>query len=195
MSGSGAGKKALRDQALALLRSLSPSQREKMDLRILQRVLNWQYWAGIHTLFSYFSDKDEPSTHALIVEALKAGKKVGLPRVERQSKRMRVLEVKNISADMEPGYAGLLEPSMNLPEIDPSSIDAVLLPGRAFDAQGNRLGRGAGHYDRWLGSGGKGVRLFAIAYECQIARSLPAEAHDVPVQWIFTEDRTLEIRS
>jgi 5-formyltetrahydrofolate cyclo-ligase len=195
MSETGADKKALRAQALALLRSLTPSQREKMDARILQRVQQWPQWASIRALFAYYSDPDEPLTHALITAALNAGKRVGLPRVEKKTKRMRVLEVKSIPGDMEPGYAGLFEPKNDLPEIDPASLDAVLLPGRAFDAQGNRLGRGAGHYDRWLGSGAAGMKLFAIAYECQIGRALPAEAHDVPVQWIFTEDRTIEVRS
>ena len=197
MSNPGSDKKNLREQALAALRSLSVSQREKLNARILARVLAWSEWPKVHTLFAYYSDADEPDTHGLITECLKASKRVGLPRVEKKTKRMRVHVVSDLKNDLKPGYAGLLEPKTELPELNPDELDAVLLPGRLFDAAGNRLGRGAGHYDRWCATAAHkpDLRRIAIAYECQIAMQLPAEAHDIPVQWIFTEDRTIEVRA
>lgn len=105
--------------------------------------------------------------------------------------------------------------------IDPVDIDAVILPGLAFDAHGTRLGYGGGYYDTWLGeayglgdAGKTGKRsgsarrstskapsyqrpfLIGACFDCQLlppAATLPREPHDVPMDAVITASRVLQL--
>ncbi|GGL96493.1 5-formyltetrahydrofolate cyclo-ligase [Deinococcus aerophilus] len=80
---------------------------------------------------------------------------------------------------------GALQPPADAREVPLSGVDAVLLPGLAFDPQGRRLGYGGGFYDRLLpGYGGLSVGVIQAAL---VVPRLPAEAHDCPVEWLATE--------
>lgn len=66
----------------------------------------------------------------------------------------------------------------------------LLVPLSAFDAAGNRIGYGAGHYDRAIArllQKGMEPRLIGIAFDCQEVAEVPAEPHDVRLQAILTE--------
>jgi len=65
------------------------------------------------------------------------------------------------------------------------------VPGAAFDEQGNRIGYGAGFYDKLLPYY-KG-RTVALAFELQIVSDAPADQHDIPMQRIVTEKRVIDI--
>ncbi len=81
---------------------------------------------------------------------------------------------------------GALQPPADAPEVPLGDVDAILLPGLAFDAQGLRLGYGGGFYDRLLpGFGGLTVGVIQRAL---IVPRLPADAHDCPVAWLATEN-------
>ena len=71
--------------------------------------------------------------------------------------------------------------------VDSKELGLVLVPGLAFDLQGNRLGRGAGYYDKFFGRLPLEVPRIAIAFDCQIVDRVPTEPHDLPVNVIITE--------
>ncbi len=74
--------------------------------------------------------------------------------------------------------AAILEPTL------------MLMPLAAFDGQGNRIGYGAGYYDRAIARlRDKGIqpRLIGIAFDCQQVEAVPIEPHDVPLDAILTE--------
>ncbi len=73
----------------------------------------------------------------------------------------------------------------------PREIDAVIVPGRAFDARGARLGRGKGFYDALLARLRPDARAATIglAFEAQCVDCVPEDEHDVRVAWIATERR------
>jgi len=64
----------------------------------------------------------------------------------------------------------------------------VLLPGVAFDAQGNRLGRGGGHYDATFPVGEPGPLLIGLAWSFQLIPAVPHGSRDRRVDAIVTED-------
>ncbi|MEO0545521.1 MAG: 5-formyltetrahydrofolate cyclo-ligase [Pseudomonadota bacterium] len=69
--------------------------------------------------------------------------------------------------------------------------DILLLPLSVFDADGGRIGYGAGHYDRAIAklqAKGKTPVLIGMAFSTQEAQTVPAEAHDQPLNGIITED-------
>jgi 5-formyltetrahydrofolate cyclo-ligase len=67
-------------------------------------------------------------------------------------------------------------------------IDVFLVPGLAFDRQGRRLGNGAGHYDRILGSARTDAVTIGIAPDLRLVEEVPAMGHDVPVGYLATEE-------
>ena len=81
---------------------------------------------------------------------------------------------------------GILE-SQRRPILRSAHMDAILMPLVGFDRRGNRLGMGAGFYDRSL----TGLRrprpwLIGIAFSCQETAHLPADPWDVPLDYIVT---------
>ncbi len=136
----------------------------------------------------YVSRDSEVSTAPLRELARQRGCRVYLPRItDYLAHRMLLVP--------EPGTALLLnryrigEPRGGA-HIALPALDLVLTPLVGFDAAGNRLGNGAGYYDRFLaprlGRSGRPV-LIGIAFECQRLPSLTPRAHDVPLDAVITE--------
>jgi 5-formyltetrahydrofolate cyclo-ligase len=87
------------------------------------------------------------------------------------------------------GQFGAQEPDPTMAiEVSPEDAGAVLVPGRAFDRQGARLGRGGGWYDRVLSQLPETCLRIGIAFEIQWVDKVPVDAHDRPVDWIITEN-------
>ena len=68
-----------------------------------------------------------------------------------------------------------------LPAIDIAGVDLILVPGLAFTADGKRLGRGGGYYDRLLASLPKTTHTIGVCFATQLVTALPMESHDRPV--------------
>ena len=86
------------------------------------------------------------------------------------------------------GRWGVLTPPLEAPEIVASRLDLVLLPGVAFDAEGNRLGRGGGHYDATFPPADAGPLLIGLAWSFQLVDAVPHDSRDRRVDAIVTED-------
>ena len=87
---------------------------------------------------------------------------------------------------------GLLEPFHEVPEVFPTLI---LTPLLAYDRNGNRLGYGKGHYDRAIARLREQSRAFVcgLAFHGQEVEAVPAEPHDVPLDWVMTERGSIPI--
>jgi len=82
---------------------------------------------------------------------------------------------------------GFLEPTTAAPTVAPHDIDAILIPGRAFDLRGNRLGRGGGYYDRLLATVPRGVVRIGIGVDATTVATIPTGDHDARIDWLATE--------
>jgi len=69
----------------------------------------------------------------------------------------------------------------------------VLVPGVAFDVEGRRIGYGGGYYDRLLALLSSNVRRVAGAFEVQVVDRVPAAEHDLAIEALVTESRSLTI--
>ena len=69
-----------------------------------------------------------------------------------------------------------------------AQIDVAIVPVLGFTAQGQRLGQGGGHYDRYLAANPHVVPI-GLAWDCQLVSDLPAEPHDVPLRAVITPTR------
>src|SRR4029434_4879696 len=86
------------------------------------------------------------------------------------------------------GQFGFREPVFDQARvIPPDTFDLVLVPGAAFTANGDRLGRGGGFYDRLLSSPGFRAFKVGVCFDRQVLDEVPVEAHDQRVHRVVTE--------
>lgn len=123
---------------------------------------------------------------ALLVEAAVArGWGLALPRIARRGAPMRFLDG---DAPREPGPMGLTQPVADARELVP---DLILTPLVAFDRCLNRLGQGAGFYDRAFADHPQSLRI-GVAWSIQRAEAVPTEPWDVPLHAVITEQGWIE---
>lgn len=188
-------KRVLRKQITAKLKALSPAERQERSARAIARLLAADFYAHAKTVAAYASFGSEFPTQALLEAAIRDGKRLGLPRVDPGSVSMTVHAVTDLTAELAPHALGFHEPHAALDIISVEQIDLLVVPGVGFDADGNRLGRGAGYYDRFLARPELRGVVCALAFECQLADAIIHSEFDRPVQWILTEDRTIQVKA
>ena len=135
----------------------------------------------------------EWDTRALLVAALAHAKTVALPRVNLATRMLDLCAIARLEHDVMPGYRGIPEPRIHCAALDVASIDWVLVPGVAFDSDGHRIGYGGGYYDRLLPLLRVDAHRVAGAFELQLVERVPAASHDVTVEAIVTETRSISI--
>jgi 5-formyltetrahydrofolate cyclo-ligase len=183
-------KKEIRKKALAARDSLLPGQRSSKSRQIEESLFSLPEFKSAHAVMFFASFRSEVDTVPMIRRALGDGKRVILPKVNGD--KLELFEIKNFDNDVSPGAWGIPEPCGSAP-VKLDELDAIIVPGAAFDERGNRLGYGAGFYDKLLSEFKKPT--VALAFEEQITSNIPADPHDVPVQKIVTEKRVIETSS
>jgi 5-formyltetrahydrofolate cyclo-ligase len=179
-------KKILRKQVLSAREGLSAEERAKKSREIEERIFSLPEFMSARVVMFFASFRSEVETGPMIRHALTSGKRVVLPKVK--DKELALFEIMDFDADVSPGAWGIPEPHESRPaKIE--TIDLIIVPGAAFDARGNRLGYGAGFYDKLLPAFKK--MTVALAFEVQILPRVPVDAHDVPVKKIVTECRII----
>ncbi len=140
----------------------------------------------------YWPMRQEMDVRPLLAELDRLGCRVGLPVVMGKGKPL-VFRHWQPGMVLKSGAFGLSEPGPDAPEMTPRVVFAPLL---AFDRRGNRIGWGAGFYDRTLaGLRAQGpVTAVGIAYAAQEVAQVPADAHDQPLDWVATEREVVKLR-
>lgn len=185
-------KRLLRREIVATILALDPAERRRQESALAAALPNLPGWSRAGTILLYVSAfPEEIDTAPLLALAHAAGKRVVLPRVDRRERRLRLHLVTDPGQALVSGVLGIPEPDAAWPEAPPDLIDWALVPGVAFDEQADRLGRGAGHYDRLLPTLRADAVRWALGFDCQIVPRLPAEPHDVPLDGITTPGRTI----
>jgi 5-formyltetrahydrofolate cyclo-ligase len=135
----------------------------------------------------YVSLKDEVDTCFMIDEALKTGKRVCVPVILKEEKRLIAGEIHNRLDDLERQHFGIYQPRRDrVKEVPLDDIDLVVVPGVAFDKKNIRLGRGHGYYDRFLSGLSSSTKTIGLAFDFQLLEDLPKDPHDIPVSQIIT---------
>ena len=71
-------------------------------------------------------------------------------------------------------------------------LDIVIVPAVVFDLEKNRIGFGGGYYDTFLKKireENKKILFIGICYDFQIIEKVPAEEHDVVLDFVVSESR------
>ena len=178
-------KAQLRSAIKDRLSHLSARDRAAESRSICRRILE-ELGDASQTICAYFPLNDEADLRPLFTELLKRGDRVFLPKVE--AGKMNFRQMKTVE-ELKTGTFGIPEPSDDAPLLEPSDVTVVLVPGRAFDRSGSRLGRGNGGYDIWIRKQREEnpkMQFWGVALECQLTQEIPTEAHDEKMDAIVT---------
>lgn len=186
-------KKELRKKIIAARNDLPREAVDAKSAAIFQKIVCLEHYQKAEIIMTYLSIRNEVETESFILKARSEGKRVVIPVCRKETKTILPAEVKNYPEDLVPGTWGILEPKPDkLYPVDPAEIDLIIVPGVAFDEKGNRLGYGAGYYDRFLPLLRPGVLKIAPAFDLQIVPDVYGGEHDQPVDVVVTETRVLK---
>ena len=200
-------KKAFRKAMLAKRDAIPYENRLEADHARNERIRNWEAYLKAELLLFYVSYRSEADTLQLMKEALEAGRNVAVPKVVGTD--MVFYRITDFSQLIE-GYKGILEPDVErceaITEVNGTGAaqmqtqngpvypqhTLLLVPGCAFDEKGGRMGYGGGFYDRFMEQYPEVLKV-ALAYEEQMVKEVPREAHDKSVDVIVTESRMIQV--
>jgi 5-formyltetrahydrofolate cyclo-ligase len=184
-------KDALRKELLRKRDGIPSGVRRLKDRLIHEQLYSVDEFKNANVIFTFASFRAEVDTFEIIKKSLNEGKRVVLPRVDRENHSLILYEIKDVE-DLSSGYMGIPEPAANEERVvNINNIDVVIIPGAGFDISGNRIGYGAGYYDILLSGLTKNIPIIAPAYEEQVIDSIPHEPHDIKVHIIVTDRRII----
>lgn len=157
-----------------LKRAHTTQELKEMSVSVCRAIMSGALWQDAGTVLLYHALPDEVDTQLLLEDALLAGKRVLLPRVNGDD---LVLCEYTGPESLSVGAYGILEPDGRSAVRGDIVPDLAVIPGMAFDRQGHRLGRGKGYYDRLLCN--LETHKMGICFPFQLLGQLPHEEHDV----------------
>lgn len=173
-------KKSLRQKIKEQKRNMTQAQIEAASTRLGELFAACDAYRQAKTVYFYLPYNQEVRTIPMLERALADGKRVAVPKV--YGEEMRFIYIEDLSG-IAPGSFGIPEPVADEPVAnDPTAL--VLMPGLAFDRQGNRMGYGGGFYDKFLNQEPDHPTV-ALCYEFQMCEALPTEEFDVPVDLVL----------
>ena len=181
-------KATLRATALAFRKSIPATEQQRRSAIIIEKLLRLlQQSTALNTLLSYRSMPSEVDTAALFELT---GYRTFAP-VTHHHEHME-WHLTDTHTDWGKGTFGVQEPAAGqLWQGDAGSV--LLCPLVAFDRQGNRLGMGKGCFDYWLEHHRQQLQLIiGLAFAGQEVAHIPAEGHDVPMDYVITEKEVIQ---
>lgn len=174
------GRAPIRKRYRQLRDALTTDQVQEWSRRINDHLTDHLLFLQAKTVLFYYPLGNEVNLLPAADQALRLGKRVGFPRTEKTG--IRFYRVHDL-CEFEPGMFGVMEP-VGRELLQEEGL--LLTPGVVFDRSRNRMGYGRGYYDRYIGER-SGVIKIGVCYEMQIARSIPTEKWDVPMDFLLTE--------
>ena len=174
-------KSALRKHIREMKRQFTNEELEELSLPVMSRLLAHPAVTEAKTILMYYSLPDEVCTHDTVNRLVQADKTVLLPRVTGDTDME--LRIYTAPTDLAAGHYGIMEPTGEV-YTDYGRIDVAVVPGMAFDAQGHRLGRGKGYYDRFLPKAAKAYKI-GVCFGFQKQETIPTDDNDVTMDCVI----------
>ncbi len=152
---------------------------------VLDRTLEVNFKSLINNakcVAAYCAKGSECDVMAAVFAAISSETAIALPCAVSKSQPL-VFRRWHVGNPLITGPLGFDEPAGNAKEIAP---DLILAPLLGFDRALNRLGQGAGHYDRAFASFPNALRI-GVAWSCQEVDAIPTDPWDLPLDGVITE--------
>ncbi|VEF47798.1 5-formyltetrahydrofolate cyclo-ligase [Bacillus freudenreichii] len=178
-------KKSIRQNMSSELQAMDRMTYEQFSYLIGNVLVETDDWKSSGTIGLTVSRFPEVDTWQLIRRGWEQGKIIVVPKCIPETKGMSFRRISAFT-QLESSFFGLFEPiESQTEEISKDEIDLLIVPGLVYSRNGYRTGFGGGYYDRFLTDyHGKTVSL---AFSRQLAKHVPVEEHDIPVDKIITE--------
>lgn len=173
-------KKALRRRIGEKKRAMTQEQILKASASLGDQFCSTLQYADAKTIYGYLPYNQEVRTVPILQRALKDGKRVAVPKV--YGNEMRFIYITGFD-DLVHSDMGIPEPIADDPVADDDTA-LVLMPGVAFDLQGNRIGYGGGFYDKFLAAEPNHPTV-ALCYDFQMVPQLETDVFDIPVDLVL----------
>jgi len=186
-------KAAIREQARK--NRVAQKNKDEISRTICGQFMALPAYRSAKTVMWYVDAGSEVRTRHTLPEALTHGKRVVVPWCVVETNQLELFWLEDMSELVEGAYK-ILEPKDELRHVprkvvQPEELDLVMVPGTAFDPRGGRMGQGKGYYDRLLSRARPDAPLVALAFDCQIFDEIPVASHDVFMDQVITESRTI----
>jgi 5-formyltetrahydrofolate cyclo-ligase len=179
-------KTAIRKEVRASLEKMR--ERDRRSQAICDAIISHTAWRRSTIVAIFAPMKHEPDVELLWKHA--EGKTMCYPTIRQGGLDfIGVIGPESVTI----GQFGFREPVFDQARvIPPDTFDLVLVPGAAFTANGDRLGRGGGFYDRLLSSSGFRAFKVGVCFDRQVLNQVPVEEHDQRVHRVVTESGWLQ---
>lgn len=178
-----AEKRESRRLALSRRDAMSAEERTTASLAICRLLEELPELRGVNTVLGYVPAGSECSLGALYEALRRQGTAVAFPVTDAGGR----MEAYVPSGALVSGRFSIPEPDPAVSRfLPPEEIGAVLVPCAGFDADGNRLGRGGGYYDRYLARCPQAAAILT-AFEAQRLEHVPHGEYDRDFSLTVTE--------
>lgn len=183
-------KDEIRNEMKARRRILTADEVRDMSARIFNSLFSIDCFTCAQSVCTFLSAFKEPETGGIIKALTDRGRAVAVPITHTDTGLLTLSYIDGMDS-LRSGAYGISEPR-HIREARIEDIDAVLVPGLAFDRSGGRTGFGKGYYDRLLQDAGA-VKI-GLCYQFQVIDRVPVQEHDVTMDFIVTENEIIQVR-
>jgi 5-formyltetrahydrofolate cyclo-ligase len=181
-------KKKLRNYIQDKRAALSIKEREIKSKSAAEKFFSIKDYIKARNILICYPFRGEINTKIIIEDALNKGKKIILPRVDKN--KLNLYFVSNLKDQLEKGAYGIMEPAPLLcKRARAADIDLAVIPGIGFDKNFNRLGYGGGFFDRLLPYLPKRVKKVALCFDIQVMPDIPVTRNDKKIDILITESK------
>lgn len=179
-------KKLLRQQLRIQRRAYPNDKRLAASTNIAKKLFESDEYKNSDAVLVFISTRIEVDTSLIIQRVLKDKKTLAAPKCNTSDTSM-VFNVIHSSEDLEYGAYDIMEPKSYCETVIPTEKSLCIVPGLAYDINGQRIGFGRGYYDRFLE---KFVGISCgVCFEEFIFNEILAEPTDVPINMLVSQNR------
>lgn len=182
-------KVELRKKLKSLRNELTQEDVAKSSAQVAKQILACDAYRKAKHIMGYLAFGKELSVDGVLQQALADGKRVYVPEIISQTE-IRAVELKDF-ARFELDRYGIRSVPQPAEAVDPAKLQLVLVPAVAFDKEGNRMGMGAGYYDRFLPLTENAIKI-GVAFEALLQEQLPQDQYDYKVPLVVCESGILK---
>lgn len=183
-------KRNIRKEVLEARKRIPELMIEQRSGIICKELVQTEEYQKARSIWVYVSMPREVQTFPLIEAAWEDQKTVAVPKVVG-SDTLQFVELTSYD-QLEEGYFHVLEPSFGPRAEDDTAL--VVMPGVAFDLEGNRIGYGKGFYDRFLTEHPSHPTV-AFSFDFALMEQVPSTKEDVKPDMIITDRRIIRVRN
>ena len=184
-------KKSTRKMLKDRLKDLTDRMVYENSALVCEAVVGLDVFKQAKSVMMFLSLPNEIETSPLMLAAFKAGKTVTVPKCDWDNHTMKPVVIETLNCKVDYGPFGVRNVVCDN-AVAIAEVDLMIVPGLGFDNQGQRLGRGAGFYDRFMSEPVLSATKCGVGFGFQMIDQIPVDAHDVKLDMLVTDEKVYQ---